>query len=411
VAREARDEAAVKGGSELLPLELVEGVYWCGALDPDLRVFDVIMQAPRGTTYNCYLIRGEERAALIDVVKTPFAQEFLDNLGGLMDPAGLDFIVVNHTEPDHAGALGTVLEATGSAQLVCAKNARRFVEGLLNRDPNPTLVTDGDELDLGGRKLRFIIAPFLHWPDTMFTYLEPDGLLFPCDFLGVHYCDERIFNDLVGDYSQEFRYYFDIIMRPFKRYVLEALDKLADLDIRMICPSHGPIIREGVSDYLAQYRAWASLPEAHEDKRLMVFYASSYGNTARMGEAVAAGAREAGMSVALFDLSAVDACMVLDQIEAADAVAVGSLTINGDAVKPVWDLLSSLATLSLGGKVAAAFGSYGWSGEAPKLVQQRLADLKMKVVGEPARAQLVPTDEDLAACRELGRQLAEGAGA
>jgi len=393
------------------PVEITDGVYWTGAQDPDLRIFDVIMHAPRGTTYNSYLVQGKQRNALIDVVKASFTGPFLENLGRLIDPASLDYVVVNHTEPDHSGALAAVIETTGSAQLVCAKNARRFVEGLLNRDVGPMQVNEGDELDLGDRKLRFIIAPFLHWPDTMFTYLEPDGILFTCDFLGAHYADERLFNDQVDDYSHEFRYYFDIIMRPFKSYVLEALDKIEALDITMICPSHGPILREKVDYYLRCYRDWASQPTPDAEKRLLVFYASSYGNTARLGEEIAAGAREAGMSVGIFDLNATKPEAVVDAIEAADAVAVGSLTINGDAVKPVWDLLSSLATLNLRGKVAASFGSFGWSGEAPKFIAQRLGDLKMKVLGEPVRAQLVPTAEDLAACRDLGRQIGQAVAA
>jgi len=395
----------------MLPVEITNGVHWVGALDPQLRIFDVIMQAPRGTTYNAYLVQGSEKTALIEVVKKPFARDLLENIGRVVDPSAISYVVLNHTEPDHSGSLEEVLQAAGAAQIVCSKNARRFVEALLNRPCEPMIVEDGAEIDLGDRRLRFIIAPFLHWPDTMFTYLEPDGILFPCDFLGAHYCDDRLFNDLVADYSHEFRYYFDVIMRPFKRFALNALDKLAELDIKMICPSHGPIIREDVDRYLQLYRQWASEPAPSDEKRLLVFYASSYGNTARMAEEVAAGAREAGMTVALYDLSAVTPDQLVDDIEAADALAVGSLTINGDAVKPVWDLLSSLATLDLRGKAAAAFGSYGWSGEAPKFIAERLRQLRMKVVGDPATAQLVPTSEDLAECRELGRKLAEAVGA
>lgn len=391
----------------MLPVEIAPGVHWVGALDPQIRIFDVIMHAPRGTTYNAYLIQGEQKSALVEVVKRQFTDVLLDNVGRVLDVAGLSYVVMNHTEPDHSGALDAVLKAAGGAQVVCARNARRFLEGLLNRDCEPLIVGDEDVIDLGGRRLRFIVAPFLHWPDTMFTYLEPDGILFPCDFLGAHYCDDRLFNDLVADYSHEFRYYFNVIMRPFKQYALQALDKVAALDVRMVCPSHGPIIRKSVEEYLSLYRQWASQPQPDGTKRLLVFYASSYGNTARMAEEIAAGAREAGMTVALFDLSALSVGDVIDQIEAADAIAVGSLTINGDAVKPVWDLLSSLATLNLRGKVGAAFGSYGWSGEGPRFISQRLADLRMKVVSEPVTAHLVPTEADLASCRQLGATIAQ----
>lgn len=394
----------------MLPVEIAPQVNWVGTLDPQIRVFDVIMAAPRGTTYNSYLIQGEEKTVLVELVKPAFAQDLIHNVSRIVDPADLDYIILNHTEPDHSGCLNGFLEEATGARVVCAKNAKRFVEALLNRDISPMLIEGNEEIDLGGRKLRFISAPFLHWPDTMFTYLEPDGILFPCDFLGAHYCDDRLFNDLVADYSREFAYYFDVIMRPFKSYALQALDKIAGLDIKMICPSHGPILRRDLASYIQRYRDWASLPEQGADKHLIVFYASSYGNTARMAESIALGAQETGMKVSLLDLSAVDPGQAIDQIEAADALAVGSLTINGDAVKPVWDLLSSLATLNLRGKVGAAFGSFAWSGEAPKFIAQRMTDLKMKVVGEPLRANLTPTGDDLAACRDLGRHIAEAVG-
>ncbi len=389
------------------PVELAPKVHWVGALDPQIRIFDVIMHAPRGTTYNAYLIQGEEKTALVDLSKPAFQQNLIDNVSRIVDPAEIDYLVLNHTEPDHSGCLDCFLKEATRAKVVCSKNAKRFVEALVNHDVCPMLMEGDDEIDLGGRKLRFVSAPFLHWPDTMFTYLEPDGILLPCDFLGAHYCDDRLFNDLVADYSREFKYYFDVIMRPFKPYVLQALDKIAGLDLKMIGPSHGPILREDIGSYIDKYRAWASVPVRGDEKHLVVFYASSYGNTAQMAEGIALGAQEAGMKASLLDLSAVDAGQVVDQIEAADAIAVGSLTINGDAVKPVWDLLSSLATLNLRGKIAAAFGSYAWSGEAPKLIGQRLADLKMKLIGDPLRVNFTPTAEDLTTCRELGRQIAE----
>ncbi len=393
------------------PVEIAPKVHWVGALDPQIRVFDVIMHAPRGTTYNSYLIQGEEKTALVDLAKPAFQQNLIDNVSRIVDPAEIDYLVLNHTEPDHSGCLECFLREATAAKVVCSKNAKRFVEALLNADVSPMLMEGDDEIDLGGRKLRFVNAPFLHWPDTMFTYLEPDGILLPCDFLGAHYCDDRLFNDLVADYSREFKYYFDVIMRPFKPYVLQAIDKIAGLDIKVVGPSHGPILRHDIGSYTDRYRAWASVPEHGAEKRLMVLYASSYGNTARMAEAIALGAQEAGAKASLLDLSAVDAGQVVDEIEAADALAVGSLTINGDAVKPVWDLLSSLATLNLRGKIGAAFGSYAWSGEAPKLIAQRLADLKMKLIGDPLRVNFTPTAEDLATCHDLGRQMAEAVGA
>ncbi len=391
-----------------MPIQVTEGIYWVGALDPDIRVFDVIMAAPHGTTYNAYLVRGQDKTALIETVKSGFESQLFAHLEQVMDPYEVDYLVLNHCEPDHSGALAAVVERCGGPQVVCSRSARLLVQGLLNRDVSPLLVGTGDSLDLGGRTLEFIQTPFLHWPDTMFTYVPEDRALFPCDFLGAHFCDQRMFNDLVEDYSHAFDYYFHVIMRPFKSYVLKALEELDQREVCLVGPSHGPMLRESICDYLDKYREWASaLPGAQKD-RLLIFYASSYGNTRRLAEEMGRGAEAAGARVSLLDLSSADVGAVLSDIEACGGLAVGSLTINGDAVKPAWDLLSSLATLNLRGKAAAAFGSYGWSGEAPKMLARRLEDLKMRLVGEPVTCTLAPTEEDLGAARELGKKLAEG---
>jgi len=272
---------------------------------------------------------------------------------------------------------------------------------------DPLLVGDGDSLDLGGRELRFISAPFLHWPDTMFTYVAQERALFPCDFLGCHYCDDRLFDDRAGDFSHAFRYYFDHIIRPFKEHARRALEKVRALELALIAPSHGPILRADPWKYVEAYERWSQQPAPDvERRRLLVFYASAYGNTARMAREVARGAEEAGAAVSVFDLAATDLGQVPDLVEAADGLAVGSATINGDAVKPVWDLLSGLATIKVRGKLGAAFGSYGWSGEAVRLIEERLRGLRFRVPEEAVTATLVPTEEDLAHCWQFGARLA-----
>ncbi len=389
------------------PVEIADGVYWVGALDPQLRVFDIIMKADHGTTYNSYLITAGEKKVLVDTVKDRFFGELWENINALVDPADLAYVVVNHTEPDHSGALSRLLEEAPQARVVCSRQCRNFVLNILNRDVDPILVQHGDELDLGGgAKLQFISAPFLHWPDTMFTYLPSSGVLFPCDFLGSHYCDDRLFDDLVDDFSHAFEYYYKVIFRPFKKYVLEAIEKVEGLDLSIIAPSHGPVLRTDPRSYIDKYRAWSSEP-LKKGKTLLVFYASAYGNTARLAEKIAEGARSEGVKVAVMDITATDLGMMVDRIEAADGIAVGSATINGDAVEPVWYLLSHLATLNLRGKVGASFGSFGWSGEAPKLIAERLRGLKFKVPEEPFRVNLVPTEEDLRRAEEFGRSIAK----
>ncbi|HEY3398598.1 MAG TPA: FprA family A-type flavoprotein [Armatimonadota bacterium] len=390
-----------------MSVQIADGVHWVGALDPDIRVFDVIMAAPHGTTYNAYLVRGSEKTALIETVKAGFEPQLYQHLEELVDTWAVDYLVLNHCEPDHTGALAAVLDKCGGPQVLCSKSAKLLVGGLLHRDVNPRLVGSGDTLELGGKTLEFIQAPFLHWPDTMFTYLQEDRILFPCDFLGAHFADERLFNDLTEEYAYQFEYYFNVIFRPFKSYVLKGLEEIDRREVKIVCPSHGPILRQGIPELLAKYRSWAQVLPGSQPDRLLVFYASSYGNTRRLAEELGRGAEEAGARVSLLDLSSADLSAVTDDLETCGGVAVGSLTINGDAVKPVWDLLSSLATLNLRGKLAASFGSFGWSGEAPRFIASRLADLKMNVVGEPATARLVPTDEDLQAARALGAQMAQ----
>lgn len=387
------------------PVPVADGVYWVGVLNPDLRVFDIIMRTAHGTTYNSYLVRGQ-KTAIIDAVKHGFEDEFLGRIRALVEPQDIDYIVINHTEPDHSGALAHLLDEAPQARLVVSRTCEHFVRHTLNRDIPLEKVGDGDRLDLGGKTLRFVSAPFLHWPDTMFTYLEEDRILFPCDVLGAHFCDARLFDDQVDDFIGEWRYYYNVIMRPFKDKMLEALDKIQGWPIAIVAPSHGSILRTNPQRYIDLYRAWSQAPVHGPGRRIVVAYVSAYGNTRQMAEAIAAGAQETGAQVLLVDAEKESAASLLDEIEAADALIVGSSTIAGDAVKPIWDLLNSLTTLRLKGKVGAVFGSYGWSGEAIPMLEERLRSLRFKLPEKPAKAILVPTAEDLAACRDLGRRIA-----
>lgn len=388
------------------PIEIKKGIYWIGVLHPDLRLFDVLFPTEHGTTYNSYLVKGE-KTAVIDTAKGRFYDQFLSNVKSLVDPKDIDYIVCNHMEPDHSGSLAAFLKEAKNAQVVVSRTGEHSVSNILNADVSPLKMGDGDLLDLGGKTLRFIFAPFLHWPDTMFTYAVEDQVLFPCDVFGSHFCDEQIFNDLVGDFSHDFEFYYRGIMGRFKDKMLQALDKIKDLEIEIIGPSHGPILRSDPWKYVNQYIEW-STPSPTEAKKALIFYASAHGNTEMMAEEMAKGASIDGVEVEVFDLTETDPGEVLDRIEVAHALIVGSPTINGDAVKPVWDLLSSLATIRMKGKVGAAFGSYGWSGEAVGMIEDRLKSLKFKVPEPGLRFALVPTAEELESCREFGAKIAEG---
>jgi flavorubredoxin len=396
-------------------VEFADGVYWIGALDPTLRTFDIILSTANGTTYNSYLIRGSEGVAVIDTVKENFSDEFFARLESEVDYSEIKVIVLNHLEPDHTGALPELMRRAPQAKLYISQRATSMLKALLKKPSDSfdyTTVNTDDTVSLGDRELRFLHTPFLHWPDTQCTYLEDEGILFSGDVFGCHYCDKRLYNDLVGDFRFSFDYYYDHIMRPFKNHVMDALKLIEPLKLKQIAPTHGPILRERPRRYVTHYRELSTSSLSREigndDHSLVIFYMSSYGNTASMAESISEGAGEVdGVRVSLYDLEGGETDPFVDLIEEADALLFGSPTINGDAVKPVWDLLSSLAVVNLKGKLGGAFGSYGWSGEAVRMIEDRMRGLKMHIPHEGLRIKLIPTEEELDECRQFGQQIAE----
>ena len=395
-------------------VEVAPGVHWIGALDPDLREFDVILRTANGTTYNAYCVRGAEGVAVIDTVKEEFADTFFARLESVARYDEVKAIVLNHLEPDHSGALPELLRRAPGARLYISYRAQAMLKGIVKDGPAPfafSPVDTGDRVDLGGRSLRFLHTPFLHWPDTQCTFLPEEGVLFSGDVFGCHYCDPRLFNDRAGDFRFSFDYYYQHIMRPFRSHVLEALDLIEPLDLRLLAPAHGPILREAPRRYVQRYRQLAEpllTKEAGGSERtLLIFYVSAYGNTERMALALRDGAEAVdGVRVSLYDLGGGEVAPFVDLVEEADGLVFGSPTINGDAVKPVWDLLSSLTLVNVRGKLGAAFGSYGWSGEAVGLIEDRLRGLKLRVPHKGIKARLIPTEGELGACRGFGRELA-----
>ncbi|KJS17553.1 MAG: lactamase [Peptococcaceae bacterium BRH_c4b] len=388
-------------------INIKEGVYWVGARDPELRVFDIVMETVYGTTYNAYLVVGE-KVALIDTVKERCYEQLVEKISEIVPVAEIDYIIANHTEPDHSGSLARLLKETPKAQVLGSKPALMFLKEIVNFDFNQRVVAHGEELDLGGKTLKFISAPFLHWPDSMFTYLKEDKLLCPCDAFGCHYCSEEMFNDLVADdMSDAFKYYFDVIVSPFRNYVLEAAEKIKDLEIDIIAPSHGPILRQDPWSYVEKYAGWSRREEdLTRQKSVPVIYTSAYGNTARLAGKIAQGLEESGVKTELLELGKVTDAEIIARIEAAPGFLIGSPTINRDAVPPVWYLLALVSAITNKGKPAAAFGSYGWSGEAVKLIEQRLSGLQLKVGLPGLRVNFVPTEKSLDEAREFGKSFA-----
>jgi NADH oxidase (H2O-forming) len=392
---------------------LSERVHWVGSLDPDLRTFDIILKSANGTTYNAYVIRGSDGVAVVDTVKEGFANDFFSRLESVADYSEIKVIVLNHLEPDHTGALPELMKRAPQAQLYISQKAQSMLKALLKQDQmSYTPVLTGDRVSLGDRTLEFLHTPYLHWPDTQCTYLAEENILFSGDVFGCHYCDNRLFNDHVGDFRFSFEYYYAHIMRPFKDYVMRALDLIEPLPVKMIAPTHGPILRDRPDRYVRRYRQLSSPSLASEiscdQKTLLIFYISSYGNTRRMAEAVYAGAMQVpDVRVSLYDLEGGEVDPFVDLIEEADGLIFGTPTINGDAVKPIWDLLSSLTVINIKTKLGGVFGSYGWTGEGVPLVEDRLRGLKMRVPIPGLRVKLIPTDEEIQACHDFGLELAK----
>jgi flavorubredoxin len=331
----------------------------------------------------------------------------MDKVRSLVDPATIDYIIVNHTEHDHSGSLTYLLEQAPQAVVYCTIAAKNFLGNILHRPINCQTVKDGDTLDLGGRTLRFITAPFLHWPDTMFTRLEEENILFSCDAFAAHYWKVgHIFNDECEDFTSARHFYFDCIFRPFKDKVLSAVEKIRHDVIDMICPSHGPIIRQDPWKVIQQFETW-SKPTSFS-KKLFILYISPHGNTERMAQAVFGGATAVGDVEAIsYHISHLSSNEVRNLMEEADALIFGIPTINRDIPKPMWDVLAYLSTVKLKTNIAGLFGSFGWSGEACKMAEDRLKGIGFRLPLPAVKSAFTPTDEVLAQCKELGRSIAE----
>lgn len=390
--------------------KLKDNIYSVGVLNPGLRVFDIIMLTKYGTTYNAYLVKGE-KTALIETVHENSFDEYLENIEALVDINDIDYIILNHTEPDHTGSVRRILEINPNITVISTAPGNKYVSGISNSKISSKIVKHNDTLDLGnGKVLRFIIAPFLHWPDSMFTYLESDKMLFSCDFLGAHYCEPTMMDTKIKypeQYEEAFKYYFDAIFGPFKKSVLEGLDKIKDLDIDMICTSHGPILTEKIESAKSKYRSWCEEALKPKDKKkCLILYVSAYGYTKKLADA----AYEQLTSSNKYDVKMInvieeDMSKIKEEIDEADAIMFGSPTINRDALKPIWDVLSCTDAIINRGKPAAVFGSYGWSGEAVPMLKARAESLGLKVVGDGFRTTFNPTEDDIKNMKEYTKLL------
>ncbi len=380
--------------------QLTNNLTWVGVQDSQLKVFDIIMETEYGTTYNAYLLKGLEKTALIETVKIPFFEEFRKHIEAVLPIGQIDYLIVNHTEPDHAGSIARLLEINPELTVVSSPAALQFLKEIVNQDFRSLIAKEGMTLDLGGKTLQFIMAPNLHWPDTMYTLAQEDGILFTCDSFGAHYAFEGLRVSEVKDreaYQGALKYYYDHILKPFRPFMRKALDKVEGLDIKMICPGHGPVLDCGLDGILKEYREWSVEPQL--ENKLILAYVSAYGYTEQLAQAIARGIESAGWQAELVELTQTPTAEVVEKLEQARGFLLGSPTILAEALPPVWTLLSYLNPVVHGGKYAAVFGSYGWSGEAFAHLEERLKQLRitvmpaLKVRFNPSPAQLVEAEQ------------------
>jgi len=387
-------------------LELKKNFYWTGVLDPDLKVFDIVMETEFGTSYNSYLLKTSEKIVLFETAKAKFFDGYLEALNKLVDINDIDYIVVNHTEPDHAGSIEKLVEINPNIKIVGTGVAIGFLKNIVNRDFYSIAVKENDTLDLGDKTLRFMLLPNLHWPDTMYTYIEEDKTLITCDSFGSHYSFDEILLSKVTDnegYMRANKYYFDNIIGPFKQpFMVKALNRIKDLEIDMICTGHGPVIDCRVDEIIEINTKWCEVVNPNPRKTVIIPYVSAYGYTKELAGEIAKGIKASGdVDVRDYDLLESEKSKVLEELAYADGILFGTPTIVGEALEPIWDLTTSIFARTHGGKLASAFGSYGWSGEGVPHIIQRLKQLNMKVI-DGLRIKFKPSDNELSEAYDYG---------
>jgi flavorubredoxin len=390
-------------------LKISEVVSWIGILDKNIVTFDVVMETKEGTTYNSYFIDADKKV-IIDTAKESFRDIYLDKVKKVTDPAEIDYIVVTHTEPDHSGCLKYLLDLAPKAVVYGSRQAIGYLQDMVGRPFEFVFIKDGDALDLGNKTLKFISAPNLHWPDTIFTYLQEDKLLFTCDSFGAHFCREAMFDDLVGDYQDSFKYYFDVILKPFSSFMVKAIERIKPLEINAICPGHGPILRSTWKNKVSTTEKYAGQYIADslcQDNSILITYVSAYGYTGQMAKAIAEGIREiVDYKINIVDIENIMLGELEELIVRSKSLLIGSPTINQNTLLPVYRMFSLINPLRDKGKKAAAFGSYGWSGEAVKIIENQLKSLKLNVVMEGISSKFSPDDQKHKHMVDFGRSFA-----
>ena len=393
-------------------VKIKENIYWVGVIDYELKVFDIIMETEFGSTYNSYLVIGSDKTALIDTAKAKFKDDYLKRIKEVVDIKDIDYIVLNHSEPDHSGSVRYLLEENENIEIYATAAALMNLKEIINRPFKANRVKDGMTLSLGNKTLEFFIQPHLHWPDTMMTYIKEDNFLFTCDFFGAHYATDKVISKYIErreDYFKAIKDYFEAIMHPFLPYAKKGLELVKSIDPEYIAVSHGVVLDNTmINDVYNIYEELTVLPEKPDKPLILIPFASAYGYTEKMAYIIKETIeKELNNEVIIktYDLIEADLDEIVKQVSICTAFLVGSSTIVRDTVRVVWDLLSRIDYEMTKGKIASSFGSYGWSGEAVDFIIQRENQLRFKTI-EGLKVKFNPSESQLEETVEYAKKIA-----
>jgi anaerobic nitric oxide reductase flavorubredoxin len=389
-------------------IKVLENVFWVGAVDWNVRNFHGFTYSTHcGTTYNAYLIL-DEKTALIDSVYRPFAEEMIKKIREIIDPSKIDYVVANHVETDHSGAISEILKLAPKAKVVGTARCKEGLQKHYFGNWDFQVVKTGDEISLGERSLRFIEAPMLHWPDSMFTYIEKDALLLPNDAFGQHLATSKRFDDEVDDkiLMEEAAKYYANILWPFSLLVIRKIEEIQKLGLKisMIAPSHGIIWRNNPTKIVESYLRWA---KGEAGNKVLVVYDTMWGSTEKMAKAMIEGISSEDVEAMLFRIPVSDRGDIIKELLEAKGILIGSSTINSGVLPTVAPFLEEMQGLRPRNKIAAAFGSYGWGGGAVKTIEEKLEKAGMEIVAPALTFKWVPDENEIQKCFDFGKKFAK----
>lgn len=387
--------------------KLMEGIYWVGAVDWNLRYFHgPAYSTHRGATYNAYLII-DDQVTLVDTVYRPFTEELINHISEIIDPAKIDNVVINHIETDHSGAFPEIMKIVPNARVFCTQRGMEGLKKHFYLDCNYHVVKTGDVISTGKKSLTFIEAPMLHWPDSMFTYIKEDALLMPNDAFGQHIATSHRFDDEVdmNEVMEEAAKYYANILLPLSTLVLKKLEEVTKMgiDIKMIAPSHGIIWRKDPGRIIEAYLNWA---RGEAERKVLVVYDTMWGSTEKMAKAVLEGVASTGVPVKLFKLSSSDHNDIMKELMNARAIVLGSPTMNNGILPTMATMIEEMKALKPRNRVGVVFGSYGWGGGAIKYIEDKFREAGVELIEDGLGFKWVPSEEELSQCVELGKRIA-----